>query len=57
MVNPEAIEDLLELFVVDVVSRMQVLGLGDELQAVITLQAILAKDVLEGLEVVGVDEE
>ena len=42
-IDAQPVEDLLELLVVDVVGRVEVLGLGDELQGVVALQAILSR--------------
>ena len=56
-IDPQPVEDLVELLVIDVIGRVQVLGLGDELDRVVPLQAVLAQDLLERLEVVGVDEQ
>ena len=48
-IDAEPVEDLLELLVIDVVGRMEMLGLGDEFERVVALQAILEQDLLEGL--------
>jgi hypothetical protein len=55
-VDAQPVEDLLELFVVDVVGGVEVFGLGDEFQRVIALQSIAEQDVLEWPKVVGIHE-
>src|SRR3954468_4501231 len=44
VVDAEAIAELIELVAVDVVGRVQVLGLGDELEGVVTLQSGFDQD-------------
>src|SRR4051812_14467205 len=55
-VDAEAVLQFLELVAVDVVGRVEMLGLGDELQGVVAAEAEVLEDLLERLQIVGVDE-
>ena len=40
VIDTESVEELVELLMIDVVGRVEVLGLGDELEGVVALQAV-----------------